>query len=52
LARYQQSNAREVERFPTDHGREEAARLCGRPIGALKVRVSRARKQLAKTMDE
>jgi RNA polymerase sigma-70 factor (ECF subfamily) len=31
---------------------EEAARLCGCTIGALKVRVSRARKQLAKAMNE
>jgi RNA polymerase sigma-70 factor (ECF subfamily) len=31
---------------------EEAARLCGCTVGALKVRISRARKQLANAMSE
>ena len=31
---------------------EEAARLCGCTVGTLKVRVSRARKQLAKALNE
>jgi len=31
---------------------EEASRLCGCTVGALKVRVSRARRQLARTLNE
>jgi RNA polymerase sigma-70 factor (ECF subfamily) len=31
---------------------EEASRLCGCTVGTLKVRVSRARKQLARTLNE
>jgi RNA polymerase sigma-70 factor (ECF subfamily) len=31
---------------------EEASRLCGCTVGTLKVRVSRARKQLARALDE